>query len=90
MSLLLERAEQMYTGLVLLLKLISSVMMSVPNALAYFGMTAGISCLLLAFSCCWISFLFCRSRKYFSKGAVNLNSGSLDIYVSSPAECQPK
>lgn len=90
MSSLTERTEQIYTGLALLLKLISLVMMSVPNALASFAMTMGISCLLLAFSCCWLSFLVFRRRKYFSKGVVNLTSGSLDVYVSSSAECQPK
>lgn len=47
-SSLRERVEQMYTRLTVLLKLISSVM-SVPTALASFGMTVGF------LVCCWLS-----------------------------------
>lgn len=48
-SFLRESVEQMYTRLTVLLKLISSVMMSVPTALASLGMTVGF------LVCCWLS-----------------------------------
>lgn len=76
MSFMRQEAERMCTGLALHLKLISSMMMRVPNALASFEMTGGISCLLLPFSCFWLSFLVCGRRKYISKGVVYLTSGS--------------